>query len=91
MRSKLDIVNLAGSEHVVRIKSVDKTLHEAKFINTLLFFLETIIVALINNETKGKDYIHVPCQNSMITSMLRYPLRGNCWVTMITTISLEEE
>lgn len=57
-RSKLNIVDLAGSERVSRSNSAGQTLREAKYINSSLFFLEMVIVALHEKEKKGKDNYH---------------------------------
>lgn len=62
-------------------------LAEAKYINTSLFFLEMVIVALYEKATKGRT--HVPYRNSMMTSVLRDSLGGNCKTIMIATINPE--
>ena len=89
MRSKLNIVDLAGSERVGRTNSAGQTLREAKYINASLFFLEMVIVALHEKETKGNDRVHVPYRNSMMTAVLRDSLGGNCRTAMIAAISPE--
>jgi len=89
-RSKLNIVDLAGSERVGRTTSAGQTLREAKYINSSLFFLEMVIVALHEKEKKRKD-VHVPYRNSMMTSVLRDSLGGNCKTSMIATISPESQ
>ena len=77
-RSKLNIVDLAGSERVSRTNSAGQTLREAKYINSSLFFLEMVIVALHEKDKKRKENVHVPYRNSMMTSVLRDSLGGNC-------------
>eukprot|EP00804_Cyclotella_cryptica_P008836 CCRYP_013065-RA/>CCRYP_013065-RA protein AED:0.02 eAED:0.02 QI:2973/1/0.66/1/1/1/3/0/836 len=89
VRSKLNIVDLAGSERVSRTSSAGQTLREAKYINSSLFFLEIVIIAL--HEKKKKDNVHVPYRNSMMTSVLRDSLGGNCKTVMIATISPESQ
>ena len=89
-RSKLNIVDLAGSERVSRTNSDGKILQEAKYINSSLFFLEMVIVALHEKEKKGKD-VHIPYRNSMMTSVLRDSLGGNCKTIMVATISPESQ
>jgi kinesin family protein 6/9 len=89
IRSKLNIVDLAGSERVSRTSSVGQTLKEAKYINSSLFFLEMVIVAL--HEKDSRDNVHIPYRNSMMTSVLRDSLGGNCKTTMIATISPEAQ
>lgn len=75
-RSKLNIVDLAGSERVSRTSSEGQTLKEAKYINSSLFFLEMVIVAL--HEKNKRANVHIPYRNSMMTSVLRDSLGGNC-------------
>jgi len=89
-RSKLNIVDLAGSERVSRTNSAGSILTEAKYINSSLFFLEMVIVALYEKEKKGKN-VHIPYRNSMMTSVLRDSLGGNCKTVMIATISPESQ
>lgn len=88
-RSKLNLVDLAGSERVHKTNSSGQTLKEAQYINSSLFFLEMVIVALHERTKKGKENIHVPYRNSMMTSVLRDSLGGNCKTIMIATISPE--
>lgn len=86
-RSKLHLVDLAGSERVGKTNSSGSVLQEAKFINGSLFFLEMVIVALYEKATKGRT--HIPYRNSMMTSVLRDSLGGNCKTIMIATINPE--
>ena len=88
IKSKLNLVDLAGSERVHKTNSSGQTLKEAKFINVSLFFLEMVIVAL-NEKAKNGPKIHVPYRNSMMTSVLRDSLGGNCVTKMIANISPE--
>jgi kinesin family protein 6/9 len=53
-RSKLHLVDLAGSERVSKTNSSGTVLTEARYINSSLFFLEMVIVALYEKATKGK-------------------------------------
>ena len=57
-RSKLNIVDLAGSERVSRTSSTGQTLREAKYINSSLFFLEMVIVALQEKSDKQNENVH---------------------------------
>lgn len=68
-RSKLHLVDLAGSERVGKTNSSGSVLNEAKYINSSLFFLEMVIVAL--HEKATSDRKHIPYRNSMMTSVLR--------------------
>ena len=61
-------------------------LTEAKYINLSLHYLEQVIVALAE-----KHRTHVPYRNSMMTSVLRDSLGGNCMTTMIAACSAERK
>eukprot|EP00730_Choanoeca_flexa_P009429 TRINITY_DN12646_c4_g1_i11.p2 TRINITY_DN12646_c4_g1~~TRINITY_DN12646_c4_g1_i11.p2 ORF type:complete len:662 (+),score=176.32 TRINITY_DN12646_c4_g1_i11:95-2080(+) len=83
-KAKLHLVDLAGSERVKKSQVEGMLLTEAKYINLSLHFLEQVIVALAE-----KRRTHVPYRNSMMTSVLRDSLGGNCMTTMIATMSAE--
>ncbi|KAL0969885.1 hypothetical protein UPYG_G00233900 [Umbra pygmaea] len=84
-RSKLHLVDLAGSERVGKMGVVGQQLNEAKYINLSLHYLEQVIIALAE-----KNRTHIPYRNSMMTSVLRDSLGGNCMTTMIATVSVEK-
>ncbi|NWU93888.1 KIF6 protein, partial [Upupa epops] len=84
-RSKLHLVDLAGSERVAKTGAGGHLLTEAKYINLSLHYLEQVIIALAE-----KNRSHIPYRNSMMTSVLRDSLGGNCMTTMIATLSLEK-
>jgi kinesin family protein 6/9 len=86
--SKLHLVDLAGSERVYkndRSERAQVTKTEAKYINMSLSFLEQVIIAL-HDKAKGHR-VHVPYRNSMMTSILRDSLGGNCRTVMIANLS----
>ncbi|XP_044142517.1 kinesin-like protein KIF6 isoform X2 [Bufo gargarizans] len=85
-RSKLHLVDLAGSERVAKTGVGGQLLTEAKYINLSLHYLEQVIIALAE-----KNRSHIPYRNSMMTSVLRDSLGGNCMTTMIATLSLEKK
>ncbi|EPZ35674.1 Kinesin, motor region domain-containing protein [Rozella allomycis CSF55] len=87
LKSKLHLVDLAGSERVSKTQIDGTLLKEAKHINLSLHFLEQVIVSL-HEKSMGKR-AHVPYRNSMMTSVLRDSLGGNCKTTMIATIAME--
>ncbi|KAI8896990.1 P-loop containing nucleoside triphosphate hydrolase protein [Globomyces pollinis-pini] len=87
-RSKLHLVDLAGSERVAKTGIDGTLLKEARHINLSLHFLEQVIIAL-HEASKGKRP-HIPYRNSMMTSLLRDSLGGNCKTTMIATIAVEQ-
>ncbi|KAG8432111.1 hypothetical protein GDO86_017843 [Hymenochirus boettgeri] len=84
-RSKLHLVDLAGSERVAKSGIGGQLLTEAKYINLSLHYLEQVIIALAE-----KNRSHIPYRNSMMTSVLRDSLGGNCMTTMIATLSVEK-
>ncbi|KAL8592600.1 hypothetical protein ACOMHN_026530 [Nucella lapillus] len=84
-RAKFHLVDLAGSERVAKTNVNGQLLTEAKYINSSLHYLEMVILAL-----SEKNRQHVPYRNSMMTSVLRDSLGGNCMTTMIATCSLEK-
>ena len=86
-RSKLHLVDLAGSERVSKTQATGGVLKEARYINTSLFYLEMVIVALYEKATRGRA--HVPYRNSIMTSVLRDSLGGNCKTVMVATINPE--
>jgi kinesin family protein 6/9 len=88
-RSKIHMVDLAGSERVHKSRTSGTTLDEAKAINGSLHFLEMVIVALQERTKSGSDR-HVPFRNSMLTSVLRDSLGGNCRTSMVATCSAEK-
>ena len=83
-RSKLHLVDLAGSERVGKSGASGTTLTEALNINSSLHFLEMVIMAL--HEKQKKSGKHVPYRNSMLTSVLRDSLGGNCKTVMVATV-----
>ncbi|KAL5269965.1 hypothetical protein ACHWQZ_G003441 [Mnemiopsis leidyi] len=84
-RGKLHLVDLAGSERVAKTGVSGTILNEAKYINLSLHYLEQVIIAL-----SEKSRTHIPYRNSMMTSMLRDSLGGNCLTSMVATVSLEK-
>ena len=86
-RSKIHLVDLAGSERVSKTGVTGDLMKEAKYINLSLHYLEQVIVAL-HERTQGKRN-HVPYRNSMMTSVLRDSLGGNCKTVMVGNIAIE--
>ncbi|XP_069743855.1 kinesin-like protein KIF6 isoform X2 [Narcine bancroftii] len=85
-RSKLHLVDLAGSERVTKTGVRGQLLTEAKYINLSLTYLEQVIIALAE-----KNRTHIPYRNSMMTSVLRDSLGGNCMTTMVATLSVDKK
>ncbi|KAJ3149855.1 Kinesin- protein 6 [Geranomyces michiganensis] len=87
-RSKLHLVDLAGSERTSKTGINGTLLKEAKYINLSLHYLEQVIIAL-HEKALGRR-THVPYRNSMMTSVLRDSLGGNCRTTMVATVAVED-
>jgi len=79
--SKLNLIDLAGSERVKKTGSDGVVLKEATYINKSLTFLEQVVVAL---GSKNRD--HVPYRQSKLTHMLKDSLGGNCKTTMVANV-----
>ncbi|KAJ3105594.1 Kinesin- protein 6 [Phlyctochytrium planicorne] len=88
-RSKLHLVDLAGSERTSRTGINGKLFTEASYINLSLHYLEQVILALYEKGLGKRS--HIPYRNSMMTSVLRDSLGGNCRTTMIATVAPEDE
>ena len=88
-KSKLHLVDLAGSERVTKTQVSGQLLNEAKFINLSLHYLEQVIVSLTPKSNKSETS-HIPYRNSMMTSILRDSLGGNCVTSMIATLSVNK-
>ena len=76
--AKINLVDLAGSERLkASAGNFDVNLaNETKYINLSLSFLEQVIIAL-NERAKGIR-AHIPYRNSLMTTILRDSLGGNC-------------
>lgn len=81
--STLSLIDLAGSEKATSDKERTK---EAKYINTSLLTLGTVIGTLAENASKGKSD-HVPFRNSKLTRMLQPSLSGDARISVICTIN----
>ena len=89
--SKLHLVDLAGSERVYKAglgeRAAASMRTEAKYINRSLSYLEQVIIAL--HDKANGNRVHVPYRNSMMTSILRDSLGGNCRTVMIANMSTD--
>jgi len=79
--AKLNFVDLAGSEKVLKTGAVGKSLQEAKAINLSLTTLREVINAL----AQGKKYI--PWRNSKLSMLVKDSLGGNSKTKMVICIS----
>jgi kinesin family protein 6/9 len=87
--SKLHLVDLAGSERISKSNVEGSTLTEAKHINLSLTYLEQVIIAL--HEKKLGNRTHIPYRNSLMTTILRDSLGGNCKTVMIANLSSDAD
>lgn len=80
-----------SSERTGKTRSAGLLLREANAINRSLHFLELVIVALQQQGAQGQQQPtrHVPYRNSLMTTVLRDSLGGNCRTSMVATISPE--
>jgi len=85
--SKLHLVDLAGSERVFKKNVGGAIIEEAKHINLSLSYLEQVIIAL-HEKSKG-NRVHIPYRNSIMTTILRDSLGGNCRTVMVANIGSE--
>jgi kinesin family protein 11 len=80
--SKLNMIDLAGSENVFRSEAQGVTLQEAQMINKSLSCLANVIYALTE-----KNREHVPYRDSKLTYLLQDSLGGNAKTVLIATIN----
>ena len=83
--SKINLVDLAGSERLKTNNKNDSIFNETKYINLSLSFLEQVIVSL-GDKDKGKIN-HIPYRNSLMTTILKDSLGGNCKTIVIANAS----
>ena len=83
--SKINLVDLAGSERLKTNNKNDVLFTETKYINLSLSFLEQVIVSL-GDKDKGKVN-HIPYRNSLMTTILKDSLGGNCKTFLIANAS----
>ena len=93
--SKINLVDLAGSERLNKTSLVTNQnylyndasllINETKYINLSLSFLEQVITAL--NEKSKNNRGHIPYRNSLMTTILKDSLGGNCKTCLIANCS----
>ncbi|NXX14909.1 KIF9 protein, partial [Podargus strigoides] len=81
LHSKINLIDLAGSERLSKTGSEGRVLKEAMYINKSLSFLEQIIIALADPK---RD--HIPFRQSKLTHVLKDSLGGNCNTVLVTNI-----
>ncbi|XP_014810963.1 PREDICTED: kinesin-like protein KIF9 [Calidris pugnax] len=81
VNSKINLIDLAGSERLSKTGSEGQVLKEATFINKSLSFLEQIVIALADPK---RD--HIPFRQSKLTHVLKDSLGGNCNTVLVANI-----
>uniref|UniRef100_A0A8B9PLN7 Kinesin-like protein n=1 Tax=Apteryx owenii TaxID=8824 RepID=A0A8B9PLN7_APTOW len=79
--SKINLIDLAGSERLSKTGSEGQVLKEATYINKSLSFLEQIVIALGDPK---RD--HIPFRQSKLTHVLKDSLGGNCNTVLVANI-----
>ncbi|XP_071590617.1 kinesin-like protein KIF9 [Heliangelus exortis] len=86
IHSKINLIDLAGSERLSKTGSEGQVLKEASYINRSLSFLEQIIIALADPK---RD--HIPFRQSKLTHILKDSLGGNCNTVLVANVCGEAE
>ncbi|XP_055662854.1 kinesin-like protein KIF9 isoform X4 [Falco peregrinus] len=81
VNSKINLIDLAGSERLSKTGSEGQVLKEATYINKSLSFLEQIVIALADPK---RD--HIPFRQSKLTHVLKDSLGGNCNTVLVANI-----
>ncbi|GAX82219.1 hypothetical protein CEUSTIGMA_g9647.t1 [Chlamydomonas eustigma] len=84
LSSKLNLIDLAGSERTKKSRVEGSRLKEAVSINQGLLALGNVISALGDVQRRG---CHVPYRDSKLTRMLQDSLGGNSFTTLIACVS----
>ncbi|NXT92489.1 KIF9 protein, partial [Anhinga rufa] len=81
INSKINLIDLAGSERLSKTGSDGQVLKEAMYINKSLSFLEQLVIALADPK---RD--HIPFRQSKLTHVLKDSLGGNCNTVLVANI-----
>ncbi|XP_074938107.1 kinesin-like protein KIF9 isoform X2 [Phalacrocorax aristotelis] len=81
VNSKINLIDLAGSERLSKTGSEGQVLKEAMYINKSLSFLEQLVIALADPK---RD--HIPFRQSKLTHVLKDSLGGNCNTVLVANI-----
>jgi len=74
--SKINLVDLAGSERMKQNQYDQSLIKETMYINLSLTYLEQVIIALAEKSMGTRT--HIPYRNSLMTTILKDSLGGNC-------------
>jgi len=86
-KTKIALIDLAGSERSDKLGSVGKALKEGNNINKSLTVLGRCIKGLVDKANNPKKKINVPFRESVLTYYLRESLAGNARTTMLAAVS----
>ena len=86
-KTKIALIDLAGSERSDKLGSVGTALKEGNNINKCLTVLGRCIKALVETANFPKKKIQVPFRESVLTFYLRESLAGNARTTMVACVS----
>ncbi|NWT57295.1 KIF9 protein, partial [Erythrocercus mccallii] len=86
LKSKITLIDLAGSERLSKTGSEGQVRVEAAYINKSLSFLEQLVIALADPKRE-----HIPFRQSKLTHVLKDSLGGNCNTVLVTNIYGEAE
>jgi len=86
-KTKIALIDLAGSERSDKLGSVGKALQEGNNINKSLTVLGRCIKGLVEQANHPKKKILVPFRESVLTFYLRESLAGNAKTTMLAAVS----
>ncbi|NXL93378.1 KIF9 protein, partial [Alectura lathami] len=81
VHSKINLIDLAGSERLSKTGSAGQVLREAAYINRSLAFLEQSVIALADPKRE-----HVPFRQSKLTHVLKDSLGGKCNTVLVANI-----
>ena len=90
LSSRVNLVDLAGSERF-SYRTKDVASFESRNINLSLHHLEHVVRTLCETAPALSPRKHVPYRNSVLTSMLRDSLGGNCRTALVATLAADAE
>ncbi|KAL4476410.1 hypothetical protein ABPG74_010143 [Tetrahymena malaccensis] len=86
---KISLIDLAGSERILKSGANPHQVKEANSINKSLTALGDVISALTNQQQNGGDR-HIPYRNNKLTYLMKDSLGGNAKTLMIVNVSPSE-
>jgi kinesin family protein 14 len=85
--SKINLIDLAGSERSTKAQTSGDRLREGANINRSLHTLGKVIAMLADSSTGRRKRVYIPYRDSVLTWLLKESLGGNSKTSMIATIS----